>query len=154
MNLEYQVFNSSFYGVVDLELLEAHTRHSRLASRMDMNDFLHVSSMYNPRASGSGSDSAIVVRPVSSTSTAASARQPRPAALMPPPSTASSDIVAEDPSTRPSLTGLHDDLSRLFQGRSPIKHDIHYFERLGVFQNKVVEWKGWRVENLYDDFMI
>ena len=101
-------------------LLEAHTRHSRLASCMDMNDFLHVSSMYNPRASGSGSESAIVVRPVSSATTAAPVRQPRPAALMPPPSAASLDIIAEDPSTWPSSTGPNDNLSRLLQRRSPI----------------------------------
>ena len=101
-------------------MLEAHTRHSRLASRMDLNDFLHVSSMYNPRASASGSESTIVVLLVSKASTAAPARQPCPAALMPPPSGASSDIVAEDPSSRPSPTALHDDLSRLLQGRSPI----------------------------------
>ena len=101
-------------------MLEAHTRHSRLASCMDLNDFLHVSSMYNPRASTSGSESTIVVLPVSSAATTVPARQPRPAALMPPPSRASSDIVAEDPSSRPSSTAPHDDLSRLFQGRSPI----------------------------------
>ena len=80
---------------------------------MDMNDFLHVSSMYNPRASGSGSESAIVVRPDSSAATGAPLRQPRPAALMPPPSTASSDIIAEDLSTWPSSTGPDEDLSRL-----------------------------------------
>ena len=101
-------------------LLEAHTRHLRLASRMDMNDFLHVSSMYNPRASGSGSESAIVVRPDSSAATAAPLRQPRPASLMPPPSAASSDIIAEDLSTRPSSTGPDEDLSRLLRVRSPI----------------------------------
>ena len=101
-------------------LLEAHTHHSRLASRMDMNDFLHVSSMYNLRASGSGSESAIIVHPVSSATTATPVWQPRPAALMPPPSAASSDIIAEDPSTRPSSTSLNDDSSQLLQGRSPI----------------------------------
>ena len=37
--------------------------------------------------------------------------------------------------------------------RNVSKHDIRYFERLGVFQNKVVEWEGWRVENQYDDLM-
>ena len=86
--------------------------HSRLTSRMDLNDFLHVSSMYNPWASRSGSESAIVVRPVSSVATAAPVWQPRPAALMPPPSAASSSIIAEDPSTRPSSTGSNNDLSR------------------------------------------
>ena len=85
-----------------------------------MNNFLHVSSMYNPRASGSGSESAIVVRPESSAATAAPLRQPRPAALMPPPSAASSDIIAEDLSTRPFSTGLDEDLSRLLQVRSPV----------------------------------
>ena len=95
-------------------------RHSRLASRMDMNDFLHVSSMYNPQASGSGSEPAIVVCLVSSVATAAPLRQPRPATLMPLPSAASSDIIAKDPSTRPSSTGPIDDLSRLLQGKSSI----------------------------------
>ena len=80
---------------------------------MDMNNFLHVSSMYNPRASGSGSESAIVVRPDSSAATAVPLRQPRPAALMPPPSAASSDIIAKDLSTWPSSTGPDEDLSRL-----------------------------------------
>ena len=101
-------------------LLEAHTRHSRLASCMDMNDFLHVSFLYNPWASRSRSESAIVIRPVSSVATATPKRQPCPVALMPLPSAAFSDIIAEDPSTRPSSTSPDDDLSRLLQGRSPI----------------------------------
>ena len=85
-----------------------------------MNDFLHVSSMYNPRASGSGSESTIVVCPESSAATAAPLRQPRPAALMPPPSTASSDIIADDLSTRPSSTGLDEDLLQLLRVRSHV----------------------------------
>ena len=85
-----------------------------------MNDFLHVSSMYNPRASGSGSEFAIVVCPESSAAIAAPLRQPRPATLMPPPSAASSDIIAEDLSTRPSSIGPDEDLSWLLQVRSPV----------------------------------
>ena len=95
-------------------------RHSRLASCMDMNDFLHVSFMYKPRASGSRSESAIVIRPESSAATPAPLLQPHPAILMPPPSAASSDIIAEDLSTRPSSTGPDEDLSRLLRVRSPV----------------------------------
>ena len=47
-------------------------------------------------------------------------RQPHPTALMPPPSAASSDIIAEDPSTQPSSIGPDDDLSWFLQGRSSI----------------------------------
>ena len=90
--------------------LEAHTHHSHLALRMDMNNFLHVT-LYNPRAFGSGSQFAIVIHLVSIAATDVPTQQPRPTALMPPPSVASSDIIAEDPSTRPSLTGPDHDLS-------------------------------------------
>ena len=43
------------YGVVDKVLLQAHILRSVLAATLDMNDFLHVESVYLPRsASGSG----------------------------------------------------------------------------------------------------
>ena len=49
------MFNLAVYGVVDKVLLQAHIQRSVLAATLDMNDFLHVESVYLPRsASGSG----------------------------------------------------------------------------------------------------
>ena len=49
------MFNLAVYGVVDKVLLQAHILRSILATTLDMNDFLHVESVYLPRiASGSG----------------------------------------------------------------------------------------------------
>ena len=49
------MFNLAVYGVVDKVLLQAHILRSVLAPTLDMNDFLHVESVYLPRsASGSG----------------------------------------------------------------------------------------------------
>ena len=49
------MFNLAVYGVVDKVLLQAHILRSVLAVTLDMNDFLHVESVYLPRsASGSG----------------------------------------------------------------------------------------------------
>ena len=49
------MFNLAVYGVVDKVLLQAHILRSVLAATLDMNDFLHVESVYLPRsASGSG----------------------------------------------------------------------------------------------------
>ena len=49
------MFNLAVYGVVDKILLQAHILRSVLAATLDMNDFLHVESVYLPRrASGSG----------------------------------------------------------------------------------------------------
>ena len=49
------MFNLAVYGVVDKVLLQAHILRSVLAATLDMNDFLHVESVYLPQsASGSG----------------------------------------------------------------------------------------------------
>ena len=49
------MFNLAVYGVVDKVLLQAHILRLVLAATLDMNDFLHVESVYLPRsASGSG----------------------------------------------------------------------------------------------------
>ena len=49
------MFNLAMYGVVDKVLLQAHILRSVLVATLDMNDFLHVESVYLPRsASGSG----------------------------------------------------------------------------------------------------
>ena len=49
------MFNLALYGVVDKVLLQAHILRSVLAAMLDMNDFLHVESVYLPRsANGSG----------------------------------------------------------------------------------------------------
>ena len=49
------MFNLAVYGVVDKVLLQKHILRSILAATLDMNDFLHVESVYLPwSASGSG----------------------------------------------------------------------------------------------------
>ena len=49
------MFNLAVYGVVDKVLLQVHILRSVLAATLDMNDFLHVESVYLPRsASGNG----------------------------------------------------------------------------------------------------
>ena len=49
------MFNLAVYGVVDKVLLQAHILRSVLAAKLDMNDFLHVESVYLPRSAiGSG----------------------------------------------------------------------------------------------------
>ena len=49
------MFNLAVYGVVDKVLLQAHIQRSVLAATLDLNDFMHVDSVYLPQsASGSG----------------------------------------------------------------------------------------------------
>ena len=49
------MFSLAVYGIVDKVLLQAHILRSVLAATLDMNDFLHVESVYLSRsASGSG----------------------------------------------------------------------------------------------------
>ena len=55
-----QVFDTTFYGIVDAMLLDAHVKRSQLAASMDVNDFVHINCAYLPRASGSRSQSVIV----------------------------------------------------------------------------------------------
>ena len=59
-----QVFNTTYYGIVDAMLLDAHVMHNQLAASMDVNDFVHVNCTYLPQASRSGSRSSIVPVPV------------------------------------------------------------------------------------------
>ena len=49
------MFNLAVYGIVDKVLLQAHIQRLVLAATLDLNDFVHVDSVYLPRsASGSG----------------------------------------------------------------------------------------------------
>ena len=49
------MFNLDVYGVMDKVLLQVHIQRSVLATLLDMNDFMHVESVYVPRsANGSG----------------------------------------------------------------------------------------------------
>ena len=49
------MFNLVVFGIVDKVLLQAHILRSVLAATLDINNFLHVESVYLPRrASGSG----------------------------------------------------------------------------------------------------
>ena len=49
------MFNLAVYGVMDKVLLQAHIKRSVLAATLDVNDFVHVESVYLPRStSGSG----------------------------------------------------------------------------------------------------
>ena len=81
------MFNLVVYGVVDKVLLQAHVLRLVLAATLDMNDFLHVESVYLPqRASGSGP----ALRSASDLLPAADAphawRSPMPARTLRPPS--------------------------------------------------------------------
>ena len=81
------MFNLAVYGIVDKVLLQAHILRSVLAATLDMNDFLHVESVYLPRiASGSGP----ALRSASDLLPAADAphvvRSPTPARTVRPPS--------------------------------------------------------------------
>ena len=101
-------------------LLEAHTRLTRLALIMNVNDFNHVNYTYLPRSSGSGSQSKIVPVDIPLPSTAAPARRPRPVALMPPPSTVSVEFT---PLALPSplpLARVDFDVSHSLSERSPL----------------------------------
>ena len=66
-----QVFNTTYYGIVDAMLLDAHVMCNQLAASMDVNDFVHVNCAYLPWASGSGSMSSIVPVPVGVASSSA-----------------------------------------------------------------------------------
>ena len=94
-----QVFNTTYYDIVDAMLLDAHVMRNRLAASMDVNDFVHVNCAYLPRASGSGSRSSIVPVPVGITSSSAPLLQASTGVLMPPPAPA----ISENPSTTPLL---------------------------------------------------
>ena len=101
-------------------LLEAHTRLTRLASTMDVNDFSHVNCTYLPHSSGSGSQAEIVPHDTPLPSTAAPARRPRPAALMSPPSIVSVEAAPLAPPSPPPLTQADFDVSHSLSERSPV----------------------------------
>ena len=101
-------------------LLEAHTQLTRLASTLDVNDFSHVNCTYLPCSSASGSQAEIVPHDTPLPSTAAPAQRPRPAALMPPPSTASVEAAPMAPPS-PLLSTRGDfDVSHSLSERSPV----------------------------------
>ena len=58
-----QVSNLAVYAVVERMLLEAHTRMSALAACMDVNDFVHVDSVYLPQCSTGAEPSSVVSVP-------------------------------------------------------------------------------------------
>ena len=101
-----QIFNTTYYGIVDAMLLDAHVMRNRLAASMDMNDFIHVNCAYLPRASGSGSRSSIVPVPVGMASNSAPLSQASAGVLMPPPAPAISENPSTTPSTRPPSARL------------------------------------------------
>ena len=101
-------------------LLEAHTRLTRLASTMDVNDFNHVNCTYLPRSSGSGSQFEIIPVDIPLPSTAAPARRPRPAALMPPSSTVSVEVAPLALPSPPPSARADFDVSQTLSERSPL----------------------------------
>ena len=101
-----QVFNMTYYGIVDAMLLDAIVMCNRLAASMDVNDFVHVNCAYLPRASRSGSRSSIVPVPVGVASSSAPLSQASAVILMPPPAPAISENPSTTPSTRPALARL------------------------------------------------
>ena len=101
-------------------LVEAHTRLTRLASTMDVNDFNHVNCAYLPRSSGSGSQSEIVPVDIPLPSTAATAQRPCPAALMPPPSTIAVEVAPLALPSPPPSTRADFDVSHSLSERSPV----------------------------------
>ena len=114
-----QVFNTTFYGIVDAMLLDAHVKRGQLAASMDVNDFVHINCAYLPRASGSGSRSSIVPVPVGVPSNSAPFSQASGGVLMPPPAPAVLENFSTTHSTRP-LSG------RLSANRA----DLDYMEYL------------------------
>ena len=101
-------------------LVEAHTRLTRLASTMDVNDFNHVNCTYLPRSYGSGSQSEIVPVDIPLPSTAAPARRPCPAALMSPPSRVSVEVAPLALPSPPPSTRADFDVSHSLNERSPV----------------------------------
>ena len=101
-----QVFNTTYYGIVDEMLLNAHVMRNRLATSMDVNDFVHVNCAYLPRASGNGSRSSIVPVPVGVASSSAPLSQASAGILMLPPAPAISENPSTTPSTRPPSARL------------------------------------------------
>ena len=80
------MFNLAVYGIVDKVLLQAHIQRSIRAAMLDLNDFMHVDSVYLPR---SASGSAPALQSASDLLPALDAPHewdsPTPARTMPPP---------------------------------------------------------------------
>ena len=121
-----QVFNTTYYSIVDAMLLDAHVMRNRLAASMDVNDFVHVNCAYHPRASGSGSRSSIVPVPVGVASSSAPLSQASASILMPPPALTILENPSTTPSTRPSSARLAPhvadvDVTDYLNQRSPLE---------------------------------
>ena len=121
-----QVFNTTYYGIVDTMLLDAHVMRNRLAASMDINDFVHVNCAYLLQASGSGSRSSIVPVPVGVVSNSAPLLQAFARVLMPPPALAISENPSSTPSTRPPSARLTPhridvDVTEYLNLRSPLE---------------------------------
>ena len=101
-------------------LLEAYTRLTRLASIMDVNDFIHVNCTYLPHSSGSESQSEIIPVDIPLPSTAAPARWPHPTALMPSPSAVPVEVAPLALPSPPPSTRADFDVSHYLNERSPI----------------------------------
>ena len=85
--LWYQIFNLAMYGVVDKVLLQAHILRLVLATSLDMNNFVHVESIYLPRsASGSGPALCSASELLSTLDASHAWDRPTPAKTMRPPS--------------------------------------------------------------------
>ena len=81
------MFSLAVYGIVDKVLLQAHILRSVLAAMLDMNDFLHVESVYLPRsASGSGPALCSASDLVTAADAPHAWRNPTPARTVRPPS--------------------------------------------------------------------
>ena len=121
-----QVFNTTYYSIVDTMLLDAHIMRNRLAASMDMNDFVHVNCAYLPRASGSGSRPSIVPVPVGIASSSAPLSQASAGILMPPPALAISENPSNTPPTHPPSARLtphrtNVDVTEYLNLRSPLE---------------------------------
>ena len=121
-----QVFNTTYYGIVDAMLLDAHVMRNRLAASMDVNDFIHINCAYLPRASGSGNTSNIVPVPIGVASSSAPLSQASVGVLMPPPAPAISENPSTTPSTRPpsarlTLHATDVDVTDYLNQRSPLE---------------------------------
>ena len=98
------MFNLAMYGIVDKVLLQAHILRSVLAVSLDMNDFMHVESVYLPQsASESGPALRFASELLSSLDAPHVGDRPTPARTMHPPSV----HLAIPPSTKQG-TGVED----------------------------------------------
>ena len=110
-----QVFNMTFYGIVDAMLLDAHVKRSRL----DINDFVHIKCAYLPRASRGKNHFVIVFILVDVPASSAPLLQPPAGVFMPPPALAVLENPSTTPFARPPSTRL-----------SPNRADLDYTEYL------------------------